>query len=128
MSKNDYTTYYNEELFREKVRRVAKAAGAKVVYAALLLFYMMKDRQVPIKAKVTIMAALGYFILPADAVPDLLPLMGFSDDLGVLLFAISQIRAHLTSETMQKAKEKLNSWFSDIDGSELEKLHGGANS
>ncbi|MEN6456666.1 MAG: YkvA family protein [Prolixibacteraceae bacterium] len=127
MNKNDYTTYYTDESFRRKVRRVAKTAGSKVVYAALLLFYMMKDPQVPIKAKVAIMAALGYFILPADAVPDLLPLMGFSDDLGVLLFAISRIRAHLTPETIQRAREKIHMWFTEIDESELVKLHGGVN-
>ncbi|MGV8134626.1 MAG: YkvA family protein [Mangrovibacterium sp.] len=127
MSKNDYTTYYTDESFRRKVRRVAKTAGSKVVYAALLLFYMMKDPQVPIKAKVAIMAALGYFILPADAVPDLLPLMGFSDDLGVLLFAISRIRAHLTPETIRRAREKIHMWFTEIDESELVKLHGGVN-
>jgi len=127
MSKNDCTTYYTDESFRKKVQRVAKVAGVKVVYAALLLFYMMKDPQVSIKAKVTIMAALGYFILPADAIPDLLPIMGFTDDLGVLLFAISQIRGHLTPETMQKAREKLHIWFTEIDESKLEKLHGGTN-
>ncbi len=127
MSENDYTTYYTDESFRRKVRRVAKTAGSKVVYAALLLFYMMKDPQVPIKAKVAIMAALGYFILPADAVPDLLPLMGFSDDLGVLLFAISRIRAHLTPETIRRAREKIHMWFTEIDESELVKLHGGVN-
>ena len=127
MSENDYTTYYTDESFRIKVQRVAKVAVVKVVFAALLLFYMMKDPQVSIKAKVTIMAALGYFILPADAIPDLLPIMGFSDDLGVLLFAISQIRGHLTPETMQKAREKLHIWFTEIDESKLEKPHGGTN-
>jgi uncharacterized membrane protein YkvA (DUF1232 family) len=124
MSNDEYTNYYSDQSFRNKLRRVAGIAGVKVVYAALLLFYMMKDPQVSIKAKLTIMAALGYFILPADAIPDLLPVIGFSDDLGVLVFAVSQIRGHLTPETMEKAREKLQMWFKQIDEAELEKLHG----
>lgn len=124
MSNDEYTNYYSDQSFRNKLRRVARSAGVKVVYAALLLFYMMKDPQVSIKAKLTIMAALGYFILPADAIPDLLPVIGFSDDLGVLVLAVSQIRGHLTPETMQKAREKLQMWFKQIDEAELEKLHG----
>ncbi|MGD9555476.1 MAG: YkvA family protein [Mangrovibacterium sp.] len=123
MSDNDYTRYYSDESFRGKLQRVASLAGAKVVYAALLLFYMMKDPLVSVKAKVTIMAALGYFILPADAIPDVLPALGFTDDLGVLIFALSQIRSHLTEETMQKAKEKLMTWFRQIDEEEIEKIN-----
>lgn len=101
---------------------MGKAAGIQVVYAALLLYFMMKDPRVPLKAKITIMAALGYFIFPADAIPDLLPLMGFSDDLGVLIFVLSRIRRHLTDETRCKAKEKLLTWFKQVDESELEEL------
>ncbi len=122
MNEHDYTGYYSDESFRGKLQRVAKLAGIKVVYAALLLYYMMKDPLVSVKTKITIAAALGYFILPADAIPDLLPVMGFSDDLGVLIFALSQIRRHLTDETIQRAKEKLLTWFKQVDESELEDL------
>ncbi len=124
MNEHDYTRYYSDESFRGKLQRVAKLAGIKVVYAALLLYYMMKDPLVSVKTKITIAAALGYFILPADAIPDLLPVMGFSDDLGVLIFALSQIRRHLTDETIRRAKEKLLTWFKQVDESELEDLLG----
>ncbi|MDD4190441.1 MAG: YkvA family protein [Mangrovibacterium sp.] len=122
MNINDYKDYYSDGSFRSKLQNMGKAAGIQVVYAALLLYFMMKDPRVPVKAKITIMAALGYFIFPADAIPDLLPLMGFSDDLGVLIFVLSRIRHHLTDETRCKAKEKLLTWFKQVDESELEEL------
>jgi uncharacterized membrane protein YkvA (DUF1232 family) len=124
MNNEDYTYYYSDQSFRNKIRRMAKAAGIKVVYVALLLYYMMKDPLVPLKAKITIMAALGYFILPADAIPDLLPVMGFSDDLSVLVLALTQIRSHLTPEIMEKARKQLLSLFGQFNKSELENLMG----
>ena len=124
MNNEDYQRYYSEQSFREKLQRMARAAGIQVVYAALLLYFMLKDPQIPVKAKVIIMAALGYFILPADAIPDLLPVIGFGDDLGVLIFALSQIRNHLTPEIREKARRQLLTWFKQIDEAELEELHG----
>lgn len=94
-----------------------------MVYSALLLYFIMKDEQVSVRTKVMITAALGYFILPTDAIPDLFPLMGFTDDLGVLIFALSQIRNNITQEIREKARTQLLNWFSRIDESEIEKLH-----
>ncbi|MBT3385206.1 MAG: DUF1232 domain-containing protein [Prolixibacteraceae bacterium] len=119
---NKYSKYYSENGLWEKIKSVSKSAGSKVVYAALLLFYAMKDKSVPIKTKLTIVAALGYFILPTDAIFDLTPLIGYSDDFGVLLFALSQISASITPEVKEKAVRKLKDWFGDIDENELLEL------
>ena len=119
----NYQQHYSEESFRTKLKSFAKTAGLQVVYAALLLFYMMKDPNVPIKAKLTIAAALGYFILPTDAIPDLAPLIGFSDDLGVLIFALSQLSKHVNQEIRKQAKNQLVNWFKQIDEEELDKIH-----
>ena len=94
----------------------------KVVYAVLLLFYSMQDKSVGIKTKLSIAAALGYFILPTDAIFDFTPLIGYSDDLGVLLFALSQVATIITPEVKQKARTKLNDWFGKIDDSELDEI------
>jgi uncharacterized membrane protein YkvA (DUF1232 family) len=123
MINDDYKNYYSERSFRNKLQQMAKTAGVQVVYAALLLYFLMKDPQVSVKTKITITAALGYFILPTDAIPDLLPVLGFSDDLGVLIFALSQIRSYLTDETKERARKQLLTWFKEVDESELEKLH-----
>jgi uncharacterized membrane protein YkvA (DUF1232 family) len=115
--------YYSERSFREKLQQMARTAGIQVVYSALLLYFIMKDEQVSVRTKVMITAALGYFIFPADAIPDLFPLMGFTDDLSVLIFALSQIRNNLTQEIREKARVQLLNWFSKIDESEIERLH-----
>lgn len=119
---NKYSKHYSEKGLWEKIKSVSKTAGSKVVYAVLLLFYAMKDKSVSIKTKLTIVAALGYFILPTDAIFDLTPLIGYSDDFGVLLFALSQISASITPEVKEKAVRKLKDWFGDIDENELLEL------
>jgi uncharacterized membrane protein YkvA (DUF1232 family) len=120
--KNLYSKYYSEKSLWEKIKKFSKAAGAKVVYAVLLLFYVMQDKKVSIKTKLSIAAALGYFIFPVDAIPDLTPFIGYSDDLGVLLFTISQLSSNITPEIEQKAKEKINEWFHETGEKELEGL------
>lgn len=123
MNQDDYKNYYNEQSFRKKLQKFAKTAGVQVAYSALLLYHMMKEPSVPLRAKVTIAAALGYFILPTDAIPDLAPLVGFSDDLGVLIFALSQISGNITPEVQEKAKKQLRSWFKDFDEDKLDEIH-----
>jgi len=117
-----YKKYFTDISFKEKIQNVAKQAGAKVVYAALLLYFLMKDPLVPMKAKLTIAAALGYFILPTDAIPDLAPLVGFSDDLGVLIFALNQISEYITPETKIKALEQLQRLFKNLKKEEIHEL------
>ncbi len=121
--KEDYQKHYSDESFRTKLKNYAKTAGLQVVYAALLLYYLIKDNSVPLKVKITIAAALGYFILPTDAIPDIVPIIGFSDDLGVLIFALAQISSHITTEVKEKAKGQLQTWFKQVDQEELDKLH-----
>jgi len=116
---NQYSKHFSENSLWEKIKKFSKEAGQKVIYAVLLLFYIMKDSGVPIKAKLSIAAALGYFILPTDAIFDFTPIIGFSDDLGVLLFTLSQVSKNITPEVKGKARAKLKDWFSEIDDDEL---------
>ncbi|MCF6331818.1 MAG: DUF1232 domain-containing protein [Draconibacterium sp.] len=120
--KNYYSKYFSEKSLWEKLKKFSKAAGTKVVYAVLLLFYTMKDKSVSVKSKLIIVAALGYFILPTDAIIDLTPVIGYSDDFGVLLFALTQIASNITPEIKEKARSKLNDWFGEIDENELQEL------
>lgn len=120
--KNYYSKYFSEESLWEKLKKFSKAAGIKVVYAVLLLYYAMNDKSVSVKSKLIIVAALGYFILPTDAIIDLTPVIGYSDDLGVLLFALTQIASNITPEIKEKARSKLNDWFGEIDENELQEL------
>ncbi|VAW15936.1 hypothetical protein MNBD_BACTEROID01-986 [hydrothermal vent metagenome] len=120
----NYSKYYSEESLWEKIRRYSKKAGAKVVYVVLLLYYIMVSKDVSLKTKALIAAALGYFIFPMDAIPDLSPLIGFSDDLGVLLFALSQVSGNITPEIKSQARKKMNEWFGPDIGGELKDIEG----
>lgn len=119
---NKYSKYYSEESLWKKIKKFSKSAGVKVIYAVLLLYYAMIDSGVSIKTKLFIAAALGYFILPADAIFDLTPIIGFSDDLGVLLFALKQISSAITTKVKENARNKIAEWFNEIDEKEMIEL------
>ena len=59
------------------------------------------------------MGALGYFISPFDAIPDMTPVIGYVDDLGVLTMALATVAAYISDDIKSKAKAKLAEWFSE---------------
>jgi uncharacterized membrane protein YkvA (DUF1232 family) len=108
---NIYSRHFNEKSFWEKIKNYGSTAGRKVVEPALIMYYCLKDKDTPLKIKLIIIGALGYFILPTDAIPDLSPLIGFSDDLGALLTAYEMAKAYTKPEHREKAEEQLSKWF-----------------
>ena len=86
-----YSDKFSPKGFVEKISRVAKRAGAKLVYSALVLFYMLQSKNVTVKEKAIIIGALGYLISPLDVLPDAIPIVGLSDDLTVLVYVISKV-------------------------------------
>jgi len=122
MINNEFSKYYSEKSLWEKIKKFSKAAGTKVIYAVLLLYYAMKDSSVSLKTKLFIAASLGYFILPTDAIFDLTPIIGYSDDLGVLLFALKQISSAITPAVKENARRKIEEWFIEIDEKEMAEL------
>jgi uncharacterized membrane protein YkvA (DUF1232 family) len=108
-----YSRSFSEESFWEKVKQVAMKAGCKVIFAALILYYTFVKPETPTWAKASIVGALGYFIFPLDAIPDLTPLLGYGDDLGVLAMAISTVAAHVDQDVIDKAEAKLKEWFAE---------------
>lgn len=117
-----YRKQYSDASFWEKLKRVAKVAGMKVVYPALLAHYLLKSDQVPLRAKLILTAALGYFILPTDFIPDFAPWLGFTDDVGVLLLILRQMAVYITPEIRKKAREHVRKWFGETDTAELDIL------
>ena len=65
-----YKDKFSKKKFVEKISRIAKRAGAKLVYAALILYYTLQSKSVSIKDKAIILGALGYLISPLDVMPD----------------------------------------------------------
>lgn len=111
--KVDYDKYkgdWDNESFWDKIKNVAKIAGKEVILKALTLYYTLVSDRASAIDKAMIIAALGYFICPTDAVPDFLPVIGYSDDLAVLVFIISKLHC-INDEIKALAKEKLAEWF-----------------
>ena len=114
-----FAKYYNENALQKKLRRFSLRAGQQLVYAVLLLYYCFISPNVPLKKKASIAAALGYFIFPFDFLPDLLPLIGFADDLTVIIYALVQISTSLTPEIRNQARKKMEKWFKTVDDKKL---------
>lgn len=102
---------YSTKSFWDKIKQFSLAAGRDVIERALILYYTLGEPGVPTWAKTTITIALGYFIFPADAIPDLTPVVGFADDLGVLVAALATVAVHVTPEAKRRATETLQSIF-----------------
>jgi uncharacterized membrane protein YkvA (DUF1232 family) len=110
---NKFEVAYSENRFWNKLKRYAKTAGTEVVEKALLLYYAAQEEKAPAWAKGTIAAALGYFIVPLDAITDLAPGIGYADDLGVLVLAIAAVAAYVNDDVRAKAAKKMLDWFGD---------------
>ena len=104
---------FSEQDFWSKLKRYALAAGRPVVDTALQLFYSSRSKKTPAWAKTVIYGALAYFIWPADAVPDIIPVAGYTDDLGALAAALATVHLYITDDIRRQAAEKLRDWFGD---------------
>ena len=100
----------NENNIRENFWRTAKRAARHVPFMedVVAAYYCALDKETPLRVKGILFAALGYFILPADAIPDVIFGLGFTDDIAVLTAALAAVRAHLKPAHFAAAKEALS--------------------
>lgn len=91
--------------FLTRLKQVAK----RIPFAEDLLaaWYCTRDPATPRKVKLTLLAALGYFVLPIDAIPDFMPFLGFTDDAAVIAAALAAVASSITPEHRAQAKEAL---------------------
>lgn len=115
-----YQDNYSDKGLWEKVSKVAQKAGVKVIYLALLFYYVLKDPMVSRKDKSLIYGALGYFILPVDLIPDAIPMVGFSDDLAALVAVYVAMKRSITPAIEAQAKVKLAKWFPDYKEEDID--------
>ncbi len=78
----------------------------------MILFYAYQQKETSLWAKTVILGALSYFILATDAIPDIVPVAGYTDDLGTLIAALSSVKKYITPEVKELAKKKIQDWFS----------------
>ena len=102
---------FKAEHLWDKLKNAALSAGRDVVERALCLYYAAQRPDTPLWAKTVIYGALTYFISPIDAVPDITPVLGYSDDLGVLLSAVLTVAMYVTEDVKQQARDRVRAWF-----------------
>ena len=117
-----YANKFSQSDFVDKIANIAKRAGAKLVYAALILYYTLQSDKVSAANKALIIGALGYMISPLDVIPDAIPIAGLTDDLAVLLFVLKKVWTDVDPDIQQKAKERLSKWFDDDEIDEIKDL------
>ena len=98
---------------RESVRKrfwgKFKRVAARLPFAEDILsaYYCAFDRETPRHVLAALLGAIAYFILPFDFIPDMLPVLGFTDDAAVLATAIRLVAAHITPEHREAARARL---------------------
>ena len=117
-----YANKFSQTDFVEKIASIAKRAGAKLVYAALILYYTLQSDKISTANKAMIIGALGYMISPLDVIPDAIPIAGLTDDLAVLLFVLKKVWSDIDPEIQQKAKDRLSKWFDEDEIDEIKDL------
>lgn len=103
--------HYNESSLWATILNFGKKIGLGLIRKTLTLYYTVRDPDTPAWAKTVIYGALGYLIMPIDAIPDIVPFIGYSDDLGVIVTATALILAHIKKEHIINADEKINKLF-----------------
>lgn len=117
-----YANRFSANDFVDKISRIAKRAGAKLVYAAFILFYTLQSDKVSKTDKAIIIGALGYMISPLDVIPDAIPIAGLTDDLAVLIYVLKKVWGDVDPEIKDKAKAKLTKWFDEDEIVEIDDL------
>ncbi|WP_298817147.1 YkvA family protein [uncultured Roseibium sp.] len=94
---------------RQKLMSTARKAARQVPFMEDVIagYFCALDPSTPTKVRATVFAALAYFVLPIDTIPDFLIGVGFGDDATVLMAAIAMIRSHMREDHYQAAREAL---------------------
>ena len=102
-----YAAEYSEEKLWQKLAKHFKSVGLQAAYKVLQLFYVAQNPKCPKRVKAGIYGALGYFIMPFDAIADFIPFVGYTDDLALIGAAIVIAQFYINDEVRLKAKKKL---------------------
>lgn len=107
------TTYrdYSDASFWSMVTRCAKSVGKDLLYLALCLYYAMQNPAMPMGLKLSVMASLAYLVCPVDAIPDFIPVLGYTDDAGVLAATLATVSAYVDEDVERKARAAADKVF-----------------
>ncbi|WP_173933577.1 YkvA family protein [Chelativorans sp. Marseille-P2723] len=98
-----------EESVRRRFWRTARKAVRQVPFMEELVaaYFCALDRNTPARVRGILLAALFYFVMPFDTIPDFLAVLGFTDDVAVLAAAIGAVRSHITPAHRLAARRAL---------------------
>ncbi|MAW88999.1 MAG: hypothetical protein CMJ42_20975 [Phyllobacteriaceae bacterium] len=97
------------ERVRARFWSTARRAARQIPFMdeVVAAYFCAMDPKTPMKVRGILLGALAYFVFPLDTVPDLLALIGFSDDVAVLTAAFAMVRSHITPAHREAAKRAL---------------------
>ena len=107
--------WYSDKQMDEKIKAVAKKAGATVIYPVLLMYNLLNSPNVLIKDKMLIIAPLAYFILPADLIPDVILGAGYVDDGLAVMTALKTVSSSITPSITDQTKVMCKNLIGDAD-------------
>jgi uncharacterized membrane protein YkvA (DUF1232 family) len=102
---------YSANSFWDKLAMFGRFAGYEVIEKALWLYYAADRPDTPKWAKATVYSALAYFVLPVDAIVDILPIAGYTDDLAVIVLALTTIGGYVDNQVKEQTSRTLTRWF-----------------
>ena len=114
-----YEQHYNYSSFLDKVTKYGKLIGINALYKAVQLWFVLQKPDVPASTKAVIMGALGYLIAPLDFLPDLMPVLGYTDDFVAITFALIKVQGYIDEEVERKSKHLLAKIFGEEAVSKL---------
>ena len=107
----DTTPIGSEVVDEHLLKRLLRSAGRTIAAPALEALELMLDASTPAPVRITMTAALSYLLMPADLIPDFLPVAGFSDDLVALTAMVGIWNSHITPDIRARARRRLDRWF-----------------
>lgn len=108
-----YEKNFSESDLLHKLAKYGKAIGLELLYKIAQLWFVMQQPDVPAATKALIMGALGYLISPLDFIPDLTPVLGYSDDFVAITFALIRVQGYIDDDVRRQAREFLAKMFGD---------------
>ena len=117
-----YSDKFSNRDCLDKVQRIAKRAGSKLVYGSLLLYYTIQSDKVSRTDKAIIIGALGYLISPLDVMPDAIPIVGLADDMAVLVYVLKKVWSLISDEARVNAKNKMKLWFDEDEMQDVDNI------
>lgn len=99
------------EVIAEWFGRNAHRAGRGLTSNALVAWYALRDPDTPAFAKAALLGALGYLADPIDAIPDITPIVGYTDDMSVLALALGLVATSIKPEHRERAERRVDELF-----------------